>query len=91
MANVNIRVEDSLKRSAESIFAELGMSMSTATNIFYRQVIRCGGMPFELRLTDPFYSVKNQTRLKKTIDNYTSGTSKPIAKTMEELIEMENA
>ena len=91
MANVNIRVEDSLKKSAENIFTQLGMSMSTATNVFYRQVVRCGGIPFDLRLSDPFYSAENQARLRKTIENYRSGTSKPITKTMEELTEMENA
>ena len=91
VANVNIRVEESLKKSAENIFAELGMSMSTATNVFYRQVVRCGGMPFDLRLEDPFYSAKNQARLRKTIENYTSGASKPVIKTLEELAEMENA
>ena len=91
VANVNIRVEDSLKKSAETIFTELGMSMSTATNVFYRQVVRCGGIPFDLRIADPFYSADNQARLRKTIENYTSGASKPITKTMEELTEMENA
>jgi DNA-damage-inducible protein J len=50
MANVNIRVDDNIKKQAESIFAELGMSMSTATNIFYRQVVRTGGVPFELKI-----------------------------------------
>ena len=42
MANVNIRVEDTLKKS-EEIFAELGLSMSAATNVFYKQVVRYGG------------------------------------------------
>ena len=50
MANVNIHVDDTIKKQAESIFAELGMSMSTATNIFYRQVVLTGGVPFELKL-----------------------------------------
>ena len=50
MANVNIRVDDAVKRQAEMIFSELGMSMSTATNIFYRQVARTGGIPFELKV-----------------------------------------
>lgn len=91
MANVNIRVEDSLKAMAENIFSELGMSMSTATNVFYRQVVRCKGIPFDLRIDDPFYSAENQARLMKTIDNYKSGRSRPIVKTMEELEELENA
>ena len=50
MANVNIRVDDVIKKQAEEIFSELGLSMSTATNIFYRQVVRTGGLPFELKL-----------------------------------------
>ena len=50
MANVNIRVDDTVKRDVETIFSELGLSMSAATNIFYKQVIRTGGVPFELKL-----------------------------------------
>ena len=50
MANVNIRVDDAVKKQAESIFSELGLSMSSATSIFYRQVVRTGGIPFELKL-----------------------------------------
>ncbi|MDR3289292.1 MAG: type II toxin-antitoxin system RelB/DinJ family antitoxin [Peptococcaceae bacterium] len=49
MANVNIRVDDTLKHRAESIFSELGLSMSAATNVFYKQVVRCGGIPFQLK------------------------------------------
>ena len=52
MANVNIRVDDVIKKQAESIFSELGMSMSTATNIFYRQVVRMRGIPFQLKLEE---------------------------------------
>ena len=91
VANVYIRVEDSLKKNAENIFAELGMSMSTATNIFYRQVVRYGGIPFDLRVPDSFYTAEDRSRLKKTLENYTSGASKPVMKTIEEqLTEMEN-
>jgi DNA-damage-inducible protein J len=53
MANVNIRVDDSLKRDTEVILSELGLSMSAATNLFYKQVVRFGGIPFELKLNHP--------------------------------------
>lgn len=62
MANLNIRVDDDLKKDAENLFAELGMNMSTAMTIFLKQAIRCGGIPFDLRI-DPFYSAENQARL----------------------------
>ena len=62
MANLNIRVDDTLKKQAETIFSELGISISVATTMFLKQVVRYNGIPFELRI-DPFYSAENQARL----------------------------
>lgn len=50
MANVNIRVDDTLKRDTESILTELGLSLSAATTLFYKQVVRYGGIPLDLRV-----------------------------------------
>ena len=88
MANVNIRVDAELKKKAEEIFSELGLSMSAATNVFYKQVVRSGGIPFELRIADPFYATENQAHLQKTISDYEAGKSKTIMKTMAELEKM---
>ena len=54
MANVNIRVDDNLKRDTESILSELGISMSAATNMFYKQVVRYGGIPLDLRVSSSY-------------------------------------
>lgn len=62
MANLNIRIDDDLKRQAEMVLDELGMNMTTATTVFLKQVVRCRGIPFELR-ADPFYSEENQRHL----------------------------
>lgn len=62
MANLNIRVDDTLKKQAEAIFSELGINLSVATTMFLKQVVRYNGIPFELRV-DPFYSAQNQARL----------------------------
>ena len=51
--NLNIRVDEDLKREAEAIYAELGLNMSTAMNIFLRYSVRYGGIPFELRIDKP--------------------------------------
>lgn len=64
MANINIRVDDALKRDAETVFENLGISLSAATTMFLRQVVRHNGIPFELK-ADPFYSVQNQSRLQQ--------------------------
>ena len=50
---MNIRVDNDIKNNAKKIFAELGMDLTTAVNIFLRQSIREHGMPFELKLHVP--------------------------------------
>ena len=51
--SMNIRMDSSIKRDAQQIFAELGMYMTTAVNIFLRQAIRERGLPFEVKLDTP--------------------------------------
>ena len=51
--NLNIRIDEDLKRRAESIFNELGLNMSTALTVFLRQTVRSNGIPFDLRLDVP--------------------------------------
>lgn len=89
--NISIRMDKELKEKADKLYSDLGMNLSTAFNIFVRQSLRQGGIPFEITTNiDPFYSAENQDRLRKTIDNYETGKSKPIIKTMAELEAMEN-
>jgi len=52
-ANVNIRVDDALKHDAEGILSELGLTLSAATNLFYKQIVRYGGIPLDLRVDYP--------------------------------------
>lgn len=51
--NINIRMDKDLKEQAESLFSELGMNMTTAFNIFLRQSVRQGKIPFEISLNTP--------------------------------------
>ena len=50
---VSIRMDTELKAQADELFAELGMNLSTAFNIFVRQSLREGGIPFEIRTDRP--------------------------------------
>ena len=51
--NISIRMDTELKAQADELFAELGMNLSTAFNIFVRQSLREGGIPFEIRTDRP--------------------------------------
>ncbi|HIV98558.1 MAG TPA: type II toxin-antitoxin system RelB/DinJ family antitoxin [Candidatus Ornithospirochaeta avicola] len=49
-SNLTIRIEPELKKEASALFRSLGLDLSTATGIFYRQAIRYHGLPFEVKL-----------------------------------------
>ena len=51
--NLSIRMDKEIKEKAENLFSELGMNMTTALNIFVRQSIRQGKIPFEISLNQP--------------------------------------
>lgn len=51
--NLNIRTDKAVKDQAEEIFNELGLSMTTAVNLFLRTSIREHGIPFALKLDVP--------------------------------------
>jgi DNA-damage-inducible protein J len=84
MAQVNIRIDDTLKDQADSLFEELGMNMSTAVNVFIREALRRGAIPFKVSTEkDPFYSPANIKWLKESIEQGKQGHY--VVKTMEEL------
>ena len=56
MANttaVYARIDTKLKENAEDILAQLGISPSSAIQMFYSKIVLTRGMPFELRLPYP--------------------------------------
>ena len=46
-------MDTALKKQAEELFNELGMNLTTAFNIFVRQSLREGGIPFEISINQP--------------------------------------
>jgi len=49
-AVISARIEDKLKKNAESILKKLGISPSEAITIFYKQVELRKGLPFEVKI-----------------------------------------
>jgi len=69
--NVTIRLDKDVKERAEKMFNDFGMNLSTAFNIFARQALRQGKIPFEIY--DPFFSAKNQAELSRRIADIEAG------------------
>lgn len=72
MAQINLRIDDDVKRNAEKTLNEIGLSMSTAINIFLKTVVRENRIPFELS-ADPFYSSSNIEEIERRVADIRSG------------------
>jgi len=45
-----IRIDEEVKKQAIELFGKLGLDISSAVNIFLRQSILQGGLPFEVKV-----------------------------------------
>lgn len=66
MAQISLRIDDDVKKKAEQVCSDIGMSLSTAINIYLKKLGRENRIPFELSV-DPFYSSENMARLRESI------------------------
>ena len=51
--NIKIRMDDTLKQQFDHLCNELGLTMTTAFNIFAKTMVRQQGIPFEVSLNTP--------------------------------------
>lgn len=52
-ANINVRVDADLKKSAEELFNDLGLTMSSAITVFLKSAVSHDGIPFEVKRAVP--------------------------------------
>ena len=49
--NLNIRIDENLKKQAEVLFSDLGLNMSSAITVFLKSAVDYNGIPFEIKKT----------------------------------------
>jgi len=62
-AIVNVRVEENVKRDIEKLFDGLGMNISTAVNMFFKQCLMEQGLPYQPK-------IKYRQSLKSYLESY---------------------
>lgn len=72
MAQVSFRIDDKIKRDAEQVCDDIGISMSAAITIYLKRLGKERRIPFDL-VADPFYSVKDIEVLDKRIADIKAG------------------
>lgn len=56
--NINIRMDEKLKKQFDAFCIDNGMNMTTAINIFVRKTVRENRIPFEIGGAVPNYETK---------------------------------
>ncbi len=69
-----IRIDEEVKKQATELFAALGLDMSSAVNIFLRQSIIQGGIPFDVKVPQYRSEVIEAMKEAKSICNDTTVT-----------------
>ena len=78
MGQINIRIDDRLRRYAEKVLRPLGLSHSDAIRIYYHRIVNTRGIPFELSVKEPSETILSamqevqSLRNKKNVKKYTN-------------------
>jgi len=72
--NVNIRMDAQLKKQFEAFCNNVGLTMSSAFNVFAKTSVRLQKIPFEITtVADRFYSESNMNVLMESIKQLEEG------------------
>lgn len=76
-STLRVRLDPDLKKEAEALFSDLGMSLPTAIEVFLRQALRQRDLPFRIRQADdPFFRKENLESLRHSIAQFERGEAK---------------
>ena len=65
-ATLNMRVDPSVKEEAERVYAQFGMNLTDAVNVFLHKSIMEGGLPFDLR--QPRFNAETELAMREARD-----------------------
>ncbi|MBQ7220283.1 MAG: type II toxin-antitoxin system RelB/DinJ family antitoxin [Synergistaceae bacterium] len=73
-AKITARIDETDSRNFTAFCESVGLSVSSAINIFIKAVLREKRIPFQIEQTsDPFYSPENQTYVLKSVREFREG------------------
>lgn len=84
-ANINIRMEPSVKRDAENLFSSFGISVTDAINIFIYTSLIEGGFPFAIK--QPRFNRETEEAIRETNDIIAGKISTKSYKSARELFD----
>jgi DNA-damage-inducible protein J len=75
--HIHVRIDNELKKQAQLILSDMGLDISTAINMFIKQMVINRSFPY-LPSADPFYSESNMSHLAKVKVDVDAGRNMEI-------------
>ena len=75
MTTVQVRTDDDLKAEVQKVLRELGLDMSSAINMYFRQIVLKQGIPFPLRTVNGFTPEQEAQMIRETEEALKYGKS----------------
>ena len=67
MTKLKIKIDKALKAEVSAVLDDMGLDVTTAVNMFFKEIVRIKGLPFKPTARDPFYNPANIAHLKKAL------------------------
>lgn len=64
---ISVRIKQNLRRNAEQVFKEVGITADQAITLFYQQVVLVRGLPFAARIPDEELPMQDETETEPMI------------------------
>ena len=98
LETLNLRVNPTLKKDAEAVLGRLEVPVSTAVDMFLKQIVLTGGIPFAITLPSALESIdmtkmspdEIHDKLQKGYESYKEGRTQSAAKAFDKFRESHN-
>lgn len=72
MSTIQVRIDEKTKKSAQKVLNEIGLDMSSAVKIYFKQIILNKGIPFRI-LTENGFTPEQETEILKASEEAKKG------------------
>lgn len=74
MATLQVRIDDKTKKSAQKVLDKIGMDMSSAVKVYFKQIVITQGLPFQL-LTENGLTIEQEQEIIKASEEAKRGVN----------------
>lgn len=83
---LRVRIRPELRRRLESLYAQNGLTLTDAVDLFFQQSLHAGGLPFQV--TEDDMERRKAEALHRLMEELDAGLSDPVSYSEEEVYQM---